>query len=218
MSDSRHEVRPPSSMLRWTIVGGAVAIVLVADQLSKAWALDALADGRVIEVAWTLQFNLAFNTGMAFSQGAGGGQIIGVVATLITVLLAWFATKVESRAQLFLIGAVIGGALGNVVDRLTRVGEIGSTDGGGFMSGGVVDFIDLQWWPIFNIADAAVVAGGILLALLVARSPEGDDTTGSDGAAWSDEAARSDDAAGSDEGSAGAPLVGEPGDDRGSDG
>jgi len=172
MNDTSPQAGPPSPQLRWGLVGGAVVVVLLADQLSKAWALDALDGGRVIEVVWTLQFNLAFNTGMAFSQGAGGGQIIGVVATLITVVLAYFASRVQSRVQLVLIGAVIGGALGNVVDRLTRVGEVGSAEGGGFMSGGVVDFIDVQWWPIFNIADASVVVGGILLALLVARTPE----------------------------------------------
>ncbi len=64
----------------------------------------------------------------------------------------------------------MGGALGNIVDRLTRVGEVGST-ATGFMSGAVVDFIDLQWWPVFNIADAAVVCGGIALAILSARVP-----------------------------------------------
>lgn len=207
MSDARHEVRPPSPMLRWGLVGGAVAVVLVADQLSKAWALDALEGGRIVEVVWTLQFNLAFNTGMAFSQGAGGGQIIGVVATLITLVLAFFATRVQSRVQLVLIGAVIGGALGNVVDRLTRVGEIGSSEDGGFMSGGVVDFIDVQWWPIFNIADASVVVGGILLALLVARTPEPDETDdeGPGPAAVDGDAT-------------GAAVPGEPRDDRGPDG
>ncbi len=172
MGTTTSEARPPSPIVRWVLVGGVVAVVLLADQLSKAWALDALEGGRVIEVFWTLQFNLAFNTGMAFSQGAGGGQIIGVIATLITLVLVFFASRVQSRLQLVLIGAVIGGALGNVVDRLTRVGEIGSAEGGGFMSGGVVDFIDVQWWPIFNIADACVVVGGLLLAVLVARTPE----------------------------------------------
>jgi signal peptidase II len=65
-----------------------------------------------------------------------------------------------------LIGIVVGGALGNVVDRLSRARD-------GFMSGAVVDFIDLQWWPIFNVADAAVVVGGILLAVTMVMEPDG---------------------------------------------
>lgn len=173
-AETESEFLPPSPSVRWSLLGAAVAVVVLADQLSKAWALDALSDGRVIELVWTLQFKLAFNTGMAFSAGAGGGHVIGLVATLITLVLVYFATKVTSRLQLVLIGAVIGGAVGNVIDRLTRVGELGSPPDGGFMSGAVVDFIDLQWWPIFNVADMAVVVGGILLALVVARTPADD--------------------------------------------
>ncbi len=56
------------------------------------------------------------------------------------------------------IGLVIGGAIGNVADRLFRAGD-------GFLGGAVIDFIDLQWWPIFNVADMAVTVGGVILVL-----------------------------------------------------
>ena len=56
------------------------------------------------------------------------------------------------------IGLVIGGAIGNVSDRLFRAGD-------GFLGGAVVDFIDLQWWPVFNVADMAVTVGGVILVL-----------------------------------------------------
>ena len=59
------------------------------------------------------------------------------------------------------LGLVLGGAAGNLLDRLFR-------EGSGFLGGGVVDFIDLQWWPIFNVADAAVTIGGLLLVFVVA--------------------------------------------------
>ena len=59
---------------------------------------------------------------------------------------------------------MLGGAAGNLVDRIFR-------EGSGFLGGGVVDFIDLQWWPIFNVADAAVTIGGLLLVFVVARAP-----------------------------------------------
>lgn len=64
----------------------AVAVVLV-DQLSKHWAVNALAHNRIIEVVWTLRFNLAFNSGMAFSRGRGLGPVIAVIATFVVVWL-----------------------------------------------------------------------------------------------------------------------------------
>lgn len=159
---------------RLLLAGGVALVVIVADQLSKSWALEELSSGRVIDLVWTLRFNLAFNTGMAFSQGSGSGAIIGVVVSVIVVVLIVVATRVQSKVQLVLLGVIIGGALGNLIDRITRVGEVNPFTGvaaEGFMSGAVVDFIDVQWWPIFNIADAAVVVGGIALAIVSARAP-----------------------------------------------
>ena len=155
---------------RWALVLGVALAVILADQLTKRWALDRLSGGEIIDLIGSLRFRLAFNTGMAFSKGSGSGALIGIVALGIVVVLAFVARRVQSRVQLVLIGIVMGGALGNIVDRVTRVGEEGST-ATGFMSGAVVDFIDLQWWPVFNIADAAVVCGGIALAILSARAP-----------------------------------------------
>ena len=158
---------------RWAMVLGVAVAVIALDQLSKRWALERLSGEQVIDLIGSLRFRLAFNTGMAFSKGSGSGAIIGVVALGIVTVLVLVARKVESKVQLVLIGIVMGGALGNVVDRLLRVGEVGSS-GTGFMSGAVVDFIDLQWWPVFNVADAAVVCGGIALAVLSARAPAED--------------------------------------------
>ncbi len=158
------------------MVLGAAAAVLVVDQLSKGWALDRLADGSVIDVVWTLRFKLAFNTGMAFSRGSGSGPIIGLVALGIVAVLLVIARRVDSRAQLLVIGVVVGGALGNIIDRVTRVGATNPFTGEvatGFMSGAVIDFIDVQWWPVWNVADMAVVCGGIALAVLSAKAPPG---------------------------------------------
>lgn len=165
---------------RWSLVFGALAVVLVIDQLTKRWALERLspesigAPGEIIEVIGPLQFNLAFNTGASFSIGSGSGAIIGVIAMVIVAVLAFMARKIESRTQLLLIGVIMGGALGNIIDRLTRVGETNPFTGEvatGFMSGAVVDFIDVQFWPIWNVADMAVVCGGIALAVLSAFAP-----------------------------------------------
>jgi signal peptidase II len=69
------------------------------------------------------------------------------------------------------IGMVLGGALGNLSDRAFR-------GGGGFLGGGVVDFVDLQWWPVFNVADSAIVVGAILLFLVQWRDEVADDGRG----------------------------------------
>ena len=161
-----------SAAKRWTVVLVVAGVVVGLDQLSKWWALDRLnpaTGGATIDAFWTLRFNLAFNTGMAFSKGTDSGRWIGLVALVIVVVLLVVARRVRSMLQLVLIAIVIGGALGNVVDRIARADN-------GFMTGGVVDFVDLQWYPVFNLADACIVVGGISLALvgLGSRDDEGD--------------------------------------------
>jgi signal peptidase II len=140
-------------------LGGPLAIaaaVVLLDQLTKEWALNALEDGP-IDVVWTLRFNLAFNKGMAFSQGTGLGPIIGVVALVVIVGLLVSIGRSTSRLYPLAVGLIVGGAIGNLLDRLFRAP--------GWFRGAVVDFIDLQWWPIFNVADIGVTVGGALLLL-----------------------------------------------------
>ncbi len=143
---------PATRSLRWSLA--IAAAVVVVDQLTKEWALDALADGP-IDVVWTLRFNLAFNKGMAFSQGTGLGPIIGVVALCVIVALLVSVGRSSSRLYPLAVGLITGGAIGNLLDRLFREP--------GWLRGAVVDFIDVQWWPIFNVADICVTVGGALL-------------------------------------------------------
>lgn len=141
------------------------AVVLAVDQLTKHWALNRLSDGSIIEVVGSLQFRLTFNTGTAFSLGSGRnlGPYIAVLALVVVGWLLWSGHS-ASRPGAVAAGLVAGGAVGNLVDRALRAGPWG-TDAG-FMGGAVVDFIDLQWWPVFNVADAGIVLGA--LALVVA--------------------------------------------------
>lgn len=133
------------------------AIVIVVDQLTKHWALNALADNHTIDLFWTLRFNLAFNTGMAFSSGDGFGPFVPILAVGVVAVLLISVGRSTSRWYALAVGLVIGGALGNVIDRLFR--------GEGGLHGAVVDFIDPQWFPIFNVADIGVTVGGALLLL-----------------------------------------------------
>ena len=143
----------------------AVAIGWFAlDQLTKTWALNAL-DGPPVQVVWTLQFTLAYNSGASFGLGTGFGPWIALGAMVIVGALVWTGRSVQSRLMAVALGMIAGGASGNVCDRLLR-GDAG------FLHGSVVDFIDFQWWPVFNIADIGVVCGAILLVIATFRGTE----------------------------------------------
>ncbi len=133
------------------------AVIVVLDQITKHWAVTDLVGDREIHVIWTLQWNLSFNTGMAFSRGQGLGPVIALLAMLIVIVLVVSSAHVESRLARFAAGMLIGGAVGNLLDRLFR--------GDGWLHGAVVDFIDFQWFPIFNVADIGVTVGAALFAI-----------------------------------------------------
>ena len=130
-------------------------VIVVLDQVTKHWAVNALSDGHTVDVVWTLRFALGFNSGMAFSKATGLGPFIGVIATVAVVWLLSSLRKAGSQLSAVGMALVAGGAAGNVVDRLFR--------GPGWFRGSVVDFIDLQWWPVFNVADIGITVGGALL-------------------------------------------------------
>ena len=136
------------------------AVIVLLDQVSKAWALRDLADGRIIHVIWTMQFNLTYNRGMAFSRGTGIGPIIGVIGLVVVVLLLLSLRRADNALTRVATGLIIGGAVGNILDRLFR--------GSGWMRGAVIDFIDFQWWPVFNVADMAIMIGAatMMVAML----------------------------------------------------
>jgi signal peptidase II len=141
----RHRVR----------LAGVAAAVLLADQLTKWWALEAL-DDRTVDLVWTLRLRLVFNRGSAFGLGSRFGPVIAILAVVVVVLLLRSARGGEGRLGSVALGLVLGGALGNLADRVFREGR-------GLLGGSVVDFVDLQWWPVFNLADAAIVVGAGLL-------------------------------------------------------
>ncbi len=133
----------------------SAAFVIAADQWSKYWAVNALSD-RSIDVFWKLRFYLTANTGFAFSTGQGLGPILGLVAIAVVVVLWRMRSRFSGFMSTLALGFVLGGACGNLIDRALR------TPGWG--RGAVVDFIDLQFWPVFNVADMAIVVGVLLLS------------------------------------------------------
>ena len=159
--------RPRAAVRRGWIIAGTAAAVLLIDQLTKHWAVNELSPpgSEGIHVVGSLWFRLAFNSGMSFSLGTGLGPVVALIAFVIIGVLIWLARSVRSVPQLILIGIVMGGALGNLSDRIFRVGE-------GFLGGHVVDWVYVGWWPTFNVADSAIVVGGIVLAVLITFWPD----------------------------------------------
>ena len=139
-----------------------IAFIVAADHATKHWALNRLSNARTIDLIGSLRFNLAFNKGMAFSQATGAGPIIGALAfVVIIVIVLWLRRNAQGLAGVA-AGLIVGGATGNLIDRLLR--------GDAWLRGAVVDFIDLQWWPIFNIADAAISTGAVLMIVASVRA------------------------------------------------
>lgn len=156
----------------WGLTAAVAVVVVVVDQVTKWWALNALADGP-IGLVGSLQFRLVRNEASAFSIGGGSawGPFVTVAGLVIIVGLLWFLRTAPSRLAAVAVGMVIGGAIGNLIDRAARSDR-------GFMGGGVVDFVDVGWWPVFNIADSAVVVGVILLVAISLRPVRSDSVTG----------------------------------------
>ncbi|MCU1454926.1 MAG: lspA [Acidimicrobiales bacterium] len=151
---------------RFGIVLGVAVVIVAVDQVSKQWALNRLSAGRMVDVIGSLRFNLAFNTGTAFSFGSGKGMgpWISVLAIVVVAALAVSGSSSRFAVGAVATGLIAGGAVGNLADRAFRGDQ-------GFLHGAVVDFVDLQWWPVFNAADSAIVVGAILLVLASLRHP-----------------------------------------------
>jgi signal peptidase II len=156
------------------IVFGTAAVVYLLDRLTKTWAENSLAERAPIEVIpGILRFRFATNPGGAFSLGTSAPWFFATATIVVSGLIVASAFRPRSGWQALAMGLVLGGALGNLTDRAIR---------GPRMLGEVVDFIDVGIWPVFNIADTAVVLGAILLAVTSFRTPkdEAADTVASD--------------------------------------
>jgi signal peptidase II len=144
---------------RLAVASGVASAVVVVDQLTKWWAVRRLASGP-IHVVGTLDLELSRNTGSAFNLFQGQSALLALVAVVLVAALSALAWRSPSRGRAAIIGLILGGALGNLCDRLFRDDH-----------GAVVDFVDLHFWPTFNAADAAITVGCALLVVSLLRPP-----------------------------------------------
>jgi len=139
----------------WLIAAAVVAI----DQLSKQWALSALEEGVARPLLGeVLSLELVFNDGAAFSLGAGYTWVLTLVAAVVTVGIVVYARRARSNPAAILFGVGLGGAVGNLIDRLFRAP--------GFGQGHVVDMINYNGWFVGNIADIAIVGAALVFVVM----------------------------------------------------
>ncbi len=138
------------------------AVVVLVDQLTKAWAVSSLQGKPPVEVIGELlQWSFATNSGAAFSFGRGNAWVFTIFAGAVCAVILVAAPKVTHRAWAVALGLILGGGLGNLVDRMVREPSLGQ--------GHVIDFIAIPNWPVFNVADMAVVCGALLVVFLSLR-------------------------------------------------
>lgn len=146
------------SLRRLAITVVVAGVVVVVDQVATSWAVHRLAQGP-IHVLGPLDLQLQVNTGSAFGLAQGWAPVIGALAVVVVVVMIAASRRAGSDGMAAAIGLVVGGALGNLVDRIFR-----------HYHGGVVDFIALHFWPTFNVADACITVGVVLVAWGLWRS------------------------------------------------
>jgi signal peptidase II len=143
--------------------------VFVADQLTKAWAAANLQPDQPRDLIGSiLQLNLIRNSGAAFSIGTGVTWILTAIACSVVVFVVISARRLGSRGWALALGLLLGGSLGNLSDRMFRAPGPGR--------GQVVDFLQLPHYPIFNIADSAIVTAAVLIAVMAFRGVSLDGT------------------------------------------
>lgn len=144
----------------WARFAGLLALVIAADQATKALVVSDIVLGERIEVLPFLDLVHVRNEGVAFGflGGAGMGLILLITAIALVFVIGWFARDASRPWAWVAVGLLAGGAVGNLVDRLAR--------------DAVIDFIDLPRWPSFNIADIAITLGAVALALLAFASDD----------------------------------------------
>jgi len=158
-SDRSAEPETAAPQRRLRLLLSIAAIVLVLDIVTKVLAVKLLPPGQPVPIIGdTVTWTLVRNSGAAFSMATGYTWVLTLIATGVVVGIFWMGRRLVSPWWAVGLGMILGGAMGNLVDRFFRAP--------GPLRGHVVDFLSVGWWPVFNVADPSVVGGAILLVVL----------------------------------------------------
>ena len=169
----------PPRRRRTVLLLSLAALVLAVDVVSKLVVVATLSHrGPVRLLGGALYLTQFRNTGAAFSFAAGATVVFTLIAAVVVVVIVRSARRLASTGWAVALGLVLGGAVGNLLDRVFR--------DPGILRGGVVDFISLfapdgSVWPVFNVADSAIVCGGIVGAVMAVLGVDFDGKRSRDG-------------------------------------
>jgi signal peptidase II len=160
--DDRGQRRTPRRHRRVGVLAAVAVLAFAADVVSKVAVVATLAAGPPVHVVDdALRLVVTRNSGAAFSIGTGATVVFTAVAVAVVVAIVRFARRLRSAPWAGALGLLLGGACGNLADRLFRAPGPGR--------GYVVDWIELPHWPVFNIDDACIVVGAVIAVLLALR-------------------------------------------------
>lgn len=170
------ESQPPTPVLprKLNLVLLLAAVILIVDQLTKVWAVATIDPAQPRRVLGGLVYlSMLRNPGAAFSLATSMTWILALIACVVVVVIIRIASKLRSPWWATCLGLILGGALGNLMDRIFR--------SPGFLRGHVVDFVSVfgpngQYFPVFNVADSAITVGGVLLVIVALLGYELDGT------------------------------------------
>jgi len=159
----------PRPVPRWLAPSIVFGVVLL-DQLTKIWVVAALSDAPLSIIGTDVELHLTRNSGGAFSLFTNATFVLALLAIGLSVFLVRAVRHASDRLTVVALSLVLGGALGNLCDRVTR--------SPGFLRGEVVDFVHVGAFPSFNAADAAITIGAILLIVATFRDTRTQATNG----------------------------------------
>ncbi|MEU4651183.1 signal peptidase II [Nocardia fluminea] len=163
------ETAKPAGRRRLTTLLIIAVVLFGLDLLTKCLAVAFIDPGESVPIIGDFaRFTLVRNPGAAFSMATGMTWLLTLIAAAVVIGVIRIGRTLRSLWWAIGLGMVLGGALGNLVDRLFRYP--------GPLQGHVVDFVAVGWWPVFNVADSAIVCGAILLVALTVFGFEPDGT------------------------------------------
>lgn len=150
-------------MQHWRTLYSVAWFVWILDLATKLWAVSVLSDRSNIKVLGDyFELTLIRNPGAAFSFAEGATIFFTLFGFLVMSIIFYYSTKITSKGWSVVLGLAMGGILGNLVDRIFREP--------GILRGHVIDWLQIPNWPVFNIADTAIVAAALLSMLLSLRN------------------------------------------------
>jgi signal peptidase II len=157
------EGRTALTVRTWRTLFSVAWFVWILDLATKLWAVSTLSHRSDIKVIGSFfKLTLVRNSGAAFSLAEGATIFLSIFGILFLCAILYFSPRITSKGWAVVLGLVMGGILGNLVDRIFREP--------GVLRGHVIDWMQLPNWPIFNIADSAIVIAALIAMVLTARN------------------------------------------------